>query len=76
MSVDLAKIYALAEKLLGYGDKDHEVAELAQDECLVLDKIVFECCTCGWWFRQCDNATPNASEWECKECHAESAPRD
>lgn len=68
MSPPRPSVRALAERLMGYGDADHEVGELSQDECLELDSIVFECQGCNWWFHQRDNATKDASEWLCKEC--------
>jgi hypothetical protein len=61
-------VRALAERLLGYGDKDCEVAELSLEECLELDSIVFECQCCNNWFHQRDNATKDSSEWTCRDC--------
>ena len=64
-------IRALAERLQGYGDVDHEVAELSQAECLELDSIAFECVSCNHWFHQRDNAKPNGTEWTCRDCAKE-----
>lgn len=61
-------IVALAERLFGYGDANHEVGELSHEECLELDSIAFECQGCNWWFHQRDNATKDKDEWLCKEC--------
>lgn len=41
------------------------------DFCKALDLIIFMCKDCGWWKPQRENATPNASEWQCQECHDE-----
>lgn len=34
-----------------------------------IDRRVFLCKSCGYWHRQIYNATPDAAEWECMECH-------
>ncbi len=33
-----------------------------------LDTIAFQCVSCSFWFRQRENATPDAAEWKCQEC--------
>lgn len=38
------------------------------------DALIFMCTSCGWWKRQRENATPDASEWQCQECFREDHP--
>lgn len=67
-----AKIIALAAKLeAGFGtdcDLADEIDELTTTEAQQLDMLVFECATCNHWFRQHENATPDAAKWVCKDC--------
>lgn len=39
------------------------------DFCKALDVMIFMCAECNWWKRQRENATPDAAEWVCQECH-------
>lgn len=67
-----SKIVALADKLVAGFGTDLELAntmeEMSIEDARKLDALVFECQGCNHWFRQCDNATPDAAEWYCGEC--------
>lgn len=38
-----------------------------------IDRRIFCCHICGYWQPQNQNATPDAQEWVCKECHKDEA---
>ena len=70
----------ICHKLEGYstavvGEPDFEDISPAlthQEELALLreiDRRIFCCAECGYWQRQIENATPDAQNWVCKECH-------
>lgn len=68
-----AQVRALAAKLLGtIGEQNlrDAIEELSTEDCVALDRLVFECTQCGWW---CDenekNEHPATGDWLCDECY-------
>lgn len=66
----------LAEFCSTEGNEKFEGCDDNLDFCKALDLIIFMCKDCGWWKPQRENATPNASEWQCQECFDEDHTRD
>jgi hypothetical protein len=61
----------LAEFCSREGNEKFEGCDSNRDFCAALDMIVFMCAKCEWWKPQCENATPDAGQWVCQECHRE-----
>jgi len=68
---DYSKALNLAERLVSSGEPNllwDEISDLSRAEAKALDHIAFKCAVCSLWFRQADNATPGAAQWQCREC--------
>lgn len=68
---DLRIARTLANKLMASCNPSEywdDLEDLTPEQHLALDSIAFECHVCNHWFAQADNATPNVSQWACKEC--------
>jgi hypothetical protein len=65
------KLEYTTDSLDDLADNDPEIDGVRDDARFlqVFDSMIFCCTTCNWWKRQRENATPDAAEWECQECH-------
>lgn len=58
--------YLHDEKFNGKFDAMRRIENLRE-----LDRLEFQCHSCGYWKPQRENATPKHSAWTCKECDAD-----
>ena len=70
-----AKVIELAARLRGTCDSGvDEIEDLTVDECKQLDRLVFCCEQCNWWFEHNEMGS-GKDVWKCREC-APSSPGD
>lgn len=71
--IDLAKLSALAHKLIGLtvvdAETNDELAALTIEEGRTLDAMAFECVGCELWFAAHERkVVGKAEKWMCREC--------
>jgi rubredoxin len=44
------------------------MSDMTEQEMKLFDSKVFQCQSCGWWYRQEERNEEDENEWTCKEC--------